>query len=160
MARVNKGLIYLSGVLMLTLTLLANVQIVYRYFLELPLPWVEEVIRYLMIYMVFIMSAVAIYTRSHLNLDVIDILLGDRMIRVIERIRLIFIFLFCVYFTYLSFILIKDTIKLGQVTPALQISMAVPLTALLVGSLFMAANAFVLLWGSKPSNISNDISQF
>ena len=155
MARINKTLIYLSGLLMLALTLLANVQVLFRYLLQLPLPWVEEAIRYLMVYMVFIMGSVAIYTRIHLNMDAVDMFLSKKAAAVIDRVRLAFIFLFCVYYAYLAFRFVKETIALGQVTPALQISMAVPLSALLIGSMLMAVNALSLLWKPDTPNMIN-----
>lgn len=149
MERINKTLIYLAGVFMLVLTALANLQVLTRFVLEVPVPWVEEAIRYIMIYLVLIMSSTAIYLNSHLNVDILDLVIKGKFLQVLQKLRAAVILAFTVSYTYLAYQLIMDTIEMGQVTPALQISMAWPLLAVLLGGILMAINCIYLLFPKK-----------
>ena len=149
MKRINRSLIYLAGVLMLVLTLLANLQVFSRFLIQLPLPWVEEVIRYIMIYLVLIMSSTAIYLNSHLYVDILDLVIKGRYLQFLTKFRAALVLIFTVSYAYLSFNLIINTIERGQVTPALQISMVWPLLALLLGGILMAMNCINLIFPSK-----------
>ena len=157
MELMNKTLIYIAGVLILVLTGLANLQVFSRFVIQISLPWVEEVIRYIMIYLVLIMSSVAIYLNTHLNVDILDLLLKGKALTVLSKIRAGIILIFTISFAYLSFQLIMNTIERGQVTPALQISMGWPLFALLLGNILMAINCFYIII-NKKSHLSNKLN--
>ncbi len=146
MKRANQVLVIISAVLLLLFTLFANTQVLYRYVLELPLPWIEELARYVMILMVFIMSGVAIFRRSHLNVEVLDLIMKKKALRVVDKFRLIVISVFTVCFTLLSFQYLQGVIETGQVSPALRISMGIPLSALLIGGIIMTINSLYLLF--------------
>lgn len=149
MERINKSLIYLAGVLMLVLTGLTNLQVFTRFIIQVPLPWVEEVIRYIMIYLVLIMSSTAIYLNSHLNVDILDLVIKGKYLQLLQKFRAAIVFIFTASYAYLAFNLIMDTIEMGQVTPALQISMAWPLIAILLGGVLMAINCIYLIIPKK-----------
>lgn len=156
MNRVNQVLTLLSGILILLFMLLANLQVFYRYVLQLPLPWVEEVARYIMVLMVFIMSGVAIFKRSHLSVELIDIILKGKALMYFDKFRLVLIAMFSICFTILSFKFIMGVIESGQVTPALRISMSIPISALLVGGMVMTVNSlYLLFFGRDPNEEGN-----
>lgn len=152
MERINKSLIYLAGIFMLVLTGLANLQVLTRFVLHVPFPWVEEAIRYIMVYLVLIMSSTAIFLNSHLNVDMLDLILKGKLLKVVLNLRTTIILVFAVVYSYLTFKLIMETIQLGQVSPALQISMAWPLLALLIGGVLMAINCIYLLIPRKDKS--------
>lgn len=149
MERMNKVLIYIAGFFMLVLVLIANLQVLSRFVLHIPFPWVEEVIRYLMIYLVLIMSSTAIYLNSHFNVDVLDYVLKGNALMALQKTRTVFIFVFAAVYTYLSFQIITDTIEMGQVTPVLQISMAWPLLAIFLGGILIMINCIYLLFPQR-----------
>lgn len=149
MKRMNNALIYIAGIVMIGLTLLANLQVLTRFVLQIPFPWVEEVIRYTMIYLVLVLSSTAIYLKSHFNVDVLDFVLKGRSLTILEKTRTTLVFAFAVVYTYLSYQIIVDTIKMGQVTPVLQISMAWPLSAILIGGILIAINCIYLLFPQR-----------
>ena len=146
MKKFNNTLTYISGILLLALTIIANIQVVSR-FISIPMPWVEEAIRYLMIYIVFIMSAVGIVKKSHLNLDVIDILIkSPRKLLFISHTRHTLIFMFCAVYGYYGLKLILNNIKFGQVTPAMQMPMAIPLSAVVIGCILTMITSLYMVF--------------
>lgn len=155
MKKLNRLLEGICGLVLIAMTFFAIVQVITRYVLEISYPWLEEAIRYLMIFTVFVGSAVAIYQKSHLNVDLFDHILKSSKARYLEAFRLFAVVLFSIIFGVFSSQFLVQLIQSGQVTPALQISMGWPMSALLIGSVLMILNgAFVLysLFASKEMN--------
>lgn len=67
--RLKNVLMFLLSILMALLVICTAIQVVFRYVLNMPLYWSDELARYLFIWIVFIGSAVAVENRAHLSLD-------------------------------------------------------------------------------------------
>ncbi len=63
----------------LTMALVVAVQVFFRYVLNHSLFWSEELSRYLMVWLSFLGASVAFYRRAHPGIDVVVVLLPDRM---------------------------------------------------------------------------------
>src|SRR5690625_1019486 len=131
----------ISSSLLIILTILTLLQVVTRYLFHLPLPWVEEAARYLMIFMVYIASAIAVYKLDHLNIDILNLVLSDSKMCFFNITYQTVIVIFLILFLYTSIQFTFYQIKVGQVSPALQISMGWPLSALIIGGLLMIISA-------------------
>ncbi|MGG0720348.1 TRAP transporter small permease [Robertmurraya massiliosenegalensis] len=155
MNRLNSFLEGICGAFLLIMTLMALSQVITRYVLEMSFPWLEEVIRYLMVFTVYIGSAVAIKQKAHLNVEIFDHILGGSIFRYVDLTRHFVIILFGSVFGYISYQVLLQLVQSGQVTPALQISMVWPMSALFIGSLLMILNGiyvFYLIFKSKQLN--------
>lgn len=145
MNRFNTTLLNISGILMIAITILATFQVITR-LLEIPFPWVEELIRYISIAMVFIAIGIAVYRREHFNVDILDITVNsENKLRALDAVRQISIIAFSVIFAFYSFQYMMKQITVGQVSPALQISMGWPLASLLIGSIIVIINGIYLV---------------
>ena len=60
----------------LVLLALMLIQVVYRYFLELPLPWTEEIARYVFVIVTYLGASIAVAENSHIEINVRDLLLS------------------------------------------------------------------------------------
>jgi TRAP-type transport system small permease protein len=127
----------ISSGLMIILALLTVLQVVVRYFFQLPFPWVEELARYSMIAMIYIGSAVAVHKKEHLNVELLDMILKEPKKRVVGITHQFLILVFVIFLVYVSTEFILFQIKIGQVSPAMQISMAWPIGAILLGGILM-----------------------
>lgn len=58
-------------ILFLAMTVTVLIQVFFRFVLQSPLRWTEEMARYLMIWLVLMASAVAMRNKSHLQVDVL-----------------------------------------------------------------------------------------
>lgn len=58
-------------VLFLAMTITVIIQVFFRFVIQSPLRWTEELARYLMIWLVLMASAIAMRNRSHLQVDVL-----------------------------------------------------------------------------------------
>lgn len=127
--------------LLAAMTITVALQIVLRYFFASPLPWGEEITRYMFVYLIFLGAAAGIHAGVHVSIDAIVIRLPPRAHRVMELVAKIIVAAFLVVLVIFGTQLALNT--LGQRSPALGIPIglayfAIPLGALL-GLLFVFA---------------------
>lgn len=63
------------GILFAAMMALLIIQVAFRYFLELPLGWAEELIRYLFIACSYLGASVAVKERSHIEVNILPAIL-------------------------------------------------------------------------------------
>src|SRR5699024_2120844 len=98
---------YFLGVLMLvSLLVLVTVQVILRYFLNLPLMGIEELLLFPTIWLYMIGAANASEERSHIEVDIVETFLNNFLLFNFYYIYfLMFIFCFCFYFFFFLFFL-------------------------------------------------------
>ena len=73
-------------VLFLAMTITVIIQVFFRFVIQSPLRWTEELARYLMICLVLMASAIAMRNRSHLQVDVLTSALPQKPKRILTAI--------------------------------------------------------------------------
>lgn len=126
-----------AAILLIAVSLLIMMQVVTRYFFSLPMPWVEETARYLMIFMIFIASAASLYKKEHLNIEILDMFLSDKKLKMVSIFQQVVVTLFTVALAIVSYKFALTQIEIGQKSPALQLPMAWPMSAIFIGALLM-----------------------
>ncbi len=110
------------------------VQIVARYVFDSGFVWTEELSRFLVIWMVFIGTAVGIYRNEHIKVTVLDELFKGKANMVLGVIQLIIV---TVYFVLIiKFGLSSIKVISGQTSPNMGISMAVVYSIIPVSYMF------------------------
>jgi TRAP-type C4-dicarboxylate transport system permease small subunit len=133
--------IVISGALAIFLRYMPNLK---------TLPWVDEVLRYLNIWVVFLGTSVAVKRGNHLNVDFfIRKIFSDNMVRIIKKCTL-FVILGC-----LIILMVASTKKflgsLNVVIQAAPISIAVFYLAIPVGCFLMFLDyMLILIFGEHP----------
>jgi TRAP-type C4-dicarboxylate transport system permease small subunit len=78
--RLNEYAVKVQGNLLIAMFLvllaLMLIQVVYRYFLELPLPWSEEMARYVFVIVTYLGASIAASNNSHIEINVRDLLIS------------------------------------------------------------------------------------
>lgn len=117
--RVLKGALV---ALMAAMAIVIILQVFSRYVLGQSIPWTEELGRYLLIYMTFIGSSVAVYERAHLKVDFLILKLPIAVQKVISIVTnlLLIIAAGCLLFYGDKF----TSLSAGTISPALEQSMA------------------------------------
>lgn len=129
------------GILILIMSLLAFAQVLSRYVFEFPLPWIEELTRYLMIWMVLIGAALGVGQKAHLGVEIMEFLLSPGKQRVLNALLMGLIMILGLVLFIVSSLFALDQIDVGQLSPAMQIPMASVTAALVVGTLLMTIQA-------------------
>lgn len=114
-------------------------QVFSRFVINFPLNWSEELARYLVIYVVFFGSAIAVRYKQLIAVEFLSSKVPLKFKRPLEAIVIIL----CVAF---YIILLVQGIEIlnkvsAQSSPALQISMAIPYAAIPVGAVLLIMNS-------------------
>ena len=113
-------------VLFLAMTITVIIQVFFRFVIQSPLRWTEELARYLMIWLVLMASAIAMRNRSHLPQKPKRILTA-----IVDLLTIVFL---CIM-TYFGFKVVQSTT--AQTSPAMQIPMALIYAAFPTGGALM-----------------------
>jgi C4-dicarboxylate transporter DctQ subunit len=127
-------------------SVLLFVNVVLRYVFLAPISWAEELSLYLIVWIVFIGSSVAVRTRGHIAIDLLPVVLSpanrQRLALAIAALMLIFLATFF-YYSGLHVLRVQSS---GQVTPVMQGPMWLTYLAMPVGSALMFLRTAQLVW--------------
>ncbi len=122
----------------------------FRFTKIMIIPWSEEAARYMMIWIVFLGIGVGAKNNAHFTVDNFVNALPESTKKYTFMLRTLIILGFCGFMTYVSVGLVSKLLKMGQVTPAMQLptwivysAMPVGLTLMLVRTLQYAIRKFV-----------------
>ena len=131
----DKGVDYIAAILLAVMTILVFMQVLFRYWLHLPLDWGEEVSRYLFIWAAMLGAAIAMKRRAHFGIDLLVKVLPSS----VQRCVAIGINL-CIC-ALMSLVVVQGAkltiINLSQISPTLAIPMGVPYAAIPVSAVLM-----------------------
>lgn len=112
------------GWMLLLMSMLAFIGVLTRYFFFYSIPWLEEATRYLMVWMTFLVGALAVNDESHINIDFLPNLFNKKIKKMDANIILnILILIGMGCFAYFNFFQISASMKSGVVSPVLRIPM-------------------------------------
>ncbi|WP_105565712.1 TRAP transporter small permease [Microbacterium halophytorum] len=106
-------------------------QVVSRYVFRAPLPWTDEVSRFLLVWLTFIAAAYVMSERMHVTVDLALAKLGVRAVAAVDTIATIVVVAAAGVMTVAGVILIRETA--GVLAPATQFPMPVVYSAGAVG---------------------------
>lgn len=125
--------------IMLIITGLVFAQVVTRYVLQLSTPWLEELTRFLMIWMIMLGCAYAVRTRQHIVVNVIEtVIRSPRAQRIYQGLLAICGLAFSVILAILAYVVVERTVRFGQVSGALRIPMYLANGSFLVAAILMS----------------------
>lgn len=124
-------------VLMILATLTVTAQVVTRYLLKIPLPWSEELARYMFIWLVWVGASFATKERRHISIDVLVKRLPDSAQKICTIISTLVWIAFLLCMSYLSFKLTRSVFGGSQVAVGSGIPMWIPYAAIPTGMILM-----------------------
>jgi C4-dicarboxylate transporter DctQ subunit len=125
---INKTEDVFSVSILIVLCVVVFLQVFFRYVVNKPLAWSEELARFLSIYLVYIASSVVLRDDSHMSMDYVVQLLPDKARAVVDIIGKVIISSFLILAIVKSFTIVRITFF--QVSPSLNIPMGVIYAAL------------------------------
>ncbi|TDL81254.1 TRAP transporter small permease [Palleronia sediminis] len=157
-SKLDKALAHLEEVFIAILLGSASVilfaNVVARYGFNTGVVWAEEVVRYQIIWLVFIGSSVAVRKGIHIGIDALPQVLPAPLAHALRVAVLCICVLFCAALLYYSILLVMQTRAFGQKTSAMQmpfwiVQLAIPIGAGLMGLRFSQA-LFRTLTRTRP----------
>ena len=118
--------------LLIAMTLTVFSQVIARYIFEAPLSWSEELARFILIWLSMLSAAYAFKTKSHFALSILVSKLPDKHQKITCFCINIIVAIFFLIICYYSVIFVHSVN--GHIAPALQISMQIPYSSIIVAS--------------------------
>lgn len=138
--KINSFVEYIVCVLLAVMVVVVFLQVIFRFVIHSSLPWSEELSRYLMVWIVFLGASIGVNKKSHIGVEALVILLPA----VVQKWAAALVSaLCCVFFAFMiqyGGLILR--VVANQLSPAMEISMAVPYSALLAGGALMFAHCF------------------
>ena len=128
---------YMVVILTSIMTILLFLQVLFRFVLNLPLAWVEEISLYSMVWLCYFGCSLAIKKREHLKMEIVTNFLRPKAKKVFDLISLVLFFAFAVFVLYHVTLLTADILQRGQVTAVLEIPKWIPYAGVPVAFLLM-----------------------
>lgn len=126
---------------MLAISVLVFGQVLTRYVFLYSAPWIEELTRFLMIWMILLGSAYAVRTKQHIAIDLIDSFVrSPRALRLASLLVSVIGLLFSIVLAVLSYIVVERTASYEQLSGAMRLPMQFANGSFLVASILMAVH--------------------
>lgn len=136
----------------LAMLTLMFIQVIFRYFLESPLPWSEELIRYAFIASAYLGGAIATMEREHIEINFIQVIFEkfknnplkhERLIKIANVTRDFLAAFFLSMVVYQTWFLVSDQLKYDMVSPAAQVPMWIVTGFMLLGLSLMVVHSIL-----------------
>lgn len=133
----------IAGVFLGIMTIVTFTAAVNRFTFKIPMPWSEELVRYLLLWDSIIAAAYGISVKAHVGIDVISSKMAPVGKRVMKIITSIFALVFLGIMFYFGLKLTINSIP--QISPAMQISVSFVNASLPFGAVCMIIEFLVIL---------------
>jgi C4-dicarboxylate transporter DctQ subunit len=131
------------GLILLAATYVLFQGVVLRYVFNYAFPWTEEVVRYSIVWLVFLGGSIAARRGAHIAMDIAVVYLPPRAKLFFMGVATAFTCLFTLIMTYYGCLLTWSIWSFDQRSPAAEIPMAIPFAAIPVGCALMTIRFFV-----------------
>lgn len=124
-------------IIMSLAVIIVALQVVTRYCLKIPLPWSEEIARYLFLWLTWVGASFATKERRHVNIDVVYQKLPKNYQHLCTIVSTIVWIGFLVAMAYLSVSLTESVARGGQIAVGSGIPMWIPYASIPTGIILM-----------------------
>lgn len=141
---INLGMKHFLNILMVVLTISVFLQVIFRFVIDNPLAWTEELARYCLVWLTFLGAAYAMSLKAHIGVEFFTNLfppVGKKVIHVLASIVSIMFFILMI-FQGLSL----ASNSMTQMSPVLQIPMGIVYLIIPISGFFLIINIIGITW--------------
>jgi TRAP-type C4-dicarboxylate transport system permease small subunit len=128
--------------LTLVMVIAVFLQVIFRYIINNPLAWSEELSRYVFVWVSMIGASIGMKKKAHYGLDALYRIFPEKQRRALEVSVYSLISIFLLVLVYYGILWSKEIYM--QKAPGLEISMAIPYAAIPVGGLLMLMHILLM----------------
>ncbi len=145
-----RGLELIVAFLLALMTVLIVLQVFFRYVLNSPLTWAEELARLSMIWLAFLGASVALWRRRHIKIEGLEGFLSPGTALLVRRVIDFLMIVLLLVLSVQSWRLVLSTRR--QITAALQLPVSYAYyAAILAGMVFMTLYQLALVFGRRTA---------
>jgi TRAP-type C4-dicarboxylate transport system permease small subunit len=151
---VGKAEAVIIATIMLVISLLVFAQVITRYVLQLSAPWLEELTRFLMIWMIMLGCAYAVRTRQHIVVNALDGVFSSGLSqRIYQGVLALCGLAFSIILAVLAYIVVERTARFGQVSGAMRVPMYWANGSFLVAAVLMSLHYLADLFAAIQNKL-------
>ncbi len=144
---INKFFIVFTAFLMVLMVIDVFLQVLFRFVIEKPLSWTEEVSRYLFVWIIWIGSGVVLAEKGHVGIDILVSRFSKEWRR---RMEIIIYLLFLVPLSAMAYEGIAlANLNMNQPSAALRMPMGIPYAAIPISAILMILNTIFYVFFPK-----------
>jgi C4-dicarboxylate transporter DctQ subunit len=136
----------LLGWLLLSMAVIAFIQVVMRYFFHSGFAWGEEINRYLCILMTFMGAALCVKRGTHFSMDALHRILPESGQKILAHLVHLLTAIIYATVTWYSVIQIMRLARYNSHSPAMQIPMVIPYLIIPLFSSLMTFRSLIKAW--------------
>lgn len=148
-SKLNKLIAWLLGIMVAVMTAVIFWQVFSRFVIGNPLRWSEELARYIMMYIVFMASSIALRHQRLIAVGAVVEKLSARKKRIMGIVINLLVIVFCVLL-FVNGLEMVDRAS-TQTSPAMKIPMSVPYAAIPIGAVLLMINALAVIFDPQPN---------
>lgn len=150
--------IYLSCILLVALTIVAFLQVLFRYVFNFSLSWTEELVRDFVITLIYMSAVYSIRTRSSIRVEIIDFIIKGKAKIILNMVIDLASSAVMVYMSYLSTFLVRNAVAVNQRSAAMNIPMGVMYSIECV-CFFLMGVAFLIVLVGDAKKLKGDVAE-
>ena len=146
---------FFVGYALLTIAVVAAIQVALRYFFGIAYDWIDEGSRYMTILITFIGAGVCVRTGAHFSMDAVIQYAPNRIKHLLKlAANLVSGFVLLVIF-YFAWVQISKLQRFGALTPTLRIPMFIPYLPIGIFTGVIAIRFFIQAWKHTVGFVHN-----
>ncbi|MDR3331609.1 MAG: TRAP transporter small permease [Synergistaceae bacterium] len=126
---------YVLFALLSAMVVIVFAQVIFRFVLHASLPWSEEAARYIMVWISMLGASIGLRSRGHIGVEALVMIFPASIRRFISVIATIVAGIFFAGVVFYGFKILK--VVAAQESPAMESSMAIPYSSIMVGAVLM-----------------------
>lgn len=130
--------IFVLGTTILFTVLIANLAVVFRYVIEKSLPWSDELLRFIFVWVVFIGVALVYRKDELVDMTLVADLAKGKLALFLDVLRHMLTFIFVLIIAYQSLIITLGQLRTGEISAAMEIPVWLVSAGLVIGSAIWA----------------------
>jgi len=150
--------IYLSCVLLVALTVVAFLQVLFRYVFNFSLSWTEELVRDFVITLIYLSAVYSIRTKSSIRVEIIDLFIKGKAKTILNIVIDLASSAVMFYMSYLSTSLVRNAVAVNQRSAAMNIPMGV-MYGIECACFFLMGVAFLIVLVGEVKSLKGDAAE-
>jgi len=135
--RVNRFVEYFVSFLLVLMVVVVFLQVIFRFVIKSSLPWSEEMARYILVWISFLGASIGVKRQAHIGVEAVTNLLPFKTKNVVAAAANAFASIFFIIMIIWGYKLVGIVSR--QVSPAMEISMGIPYSAIFFSGILMFA---------------------
>ncbi len=139
-----ENIIMVSGISVAVILVL--IQVVLRYAFNLSISWIEEAVRYIIVWMSFTGASIGLRNKAHITVDLLLTVLPEKPARIVAIIGALSGSVFSIVLIWYGLALVQHVLAMGQLSSAMLVPMGWVYVILPLSGLLMFIRFVQMIW--------------